>query len=95
MPDLRHAHVERAVVLEREAALGLVDLHRADADIERDRVDLADAALGQRPVHLAEPLLDQGQAVASGTSDGPAAIASGSRSKPITRPAPAASMARV
>ena len=31
----------------------------------------------------------------SGTSDRPASIASGSRSKPITRPAPAASMARV
>ena len=33
--------------------------------------------------------------LASGTSDGPAAIASGSRSKPITRPAPASSSAWV
>ena len=42
-----------------------------------------------------EALFDQGQPLMSGTSDGPCAIASGSRSKPITRPAPAASMARV
>ena len=61
-PDLRHPHVERAVGLEREAAVGAVELHRADADIERDGVDQADAALGERAVHLAEALLDQGQA---------------------------------
>ena len=29
-----HAHVERAVLAEREAALGLVELHRGDADVE-------------------------------------------------------------
>ena len=91
---LAHPHVERAVGLEREAALGAVELHRADADIERDGVDEADAALGERAVHLAEALLDQLRR-GSGTSDLPASIASGSRSKPITRPAPAASMARV
>ena len=36
-----HAHVERAVALEREAALGLVDLHRGHADIEHDAVETA------------------------------------------------------
>ena len=56
-----HAHVERAVGLEREAAVGAVELHRADADIERDGVDEADAALGEHAVHLAEALFDQGQ----------------------------------
>ena len=45
---LAHPHVERTVGLERKAALGTVELHRADADIERDGVDQADAALGQR-----------------------------------------------
>src|SRR4029079_17986748 len=34
-----HPHIERTVGLEREAALGPVELHRADADVERDRVD--------------------------------------------------------
>ena len=34
-----HAHVERSVVAEREAALRLVELHRRDAEIEQDAVD--------------------------------------------------------
>ena len=34
-----HAHVERAVVAEREAALGLIELHRGDAEVEQDAVD--------------------------------------------------------
>ena len=34
-----HAHVERPVVAEGEAALGLVELHRGDADVEHDAVD--------------------------------------------------------
>ena len=34
-----HAHVERAVEAEREAALGVVELHRGDAEIEHDAVD--------------------------------------------------------
>ena len=57
-------------------------------------VDEADAAFGERPVHLAEALFDQGQAVVRDERR-PASIASGSRSKPITSPAPAASKARV
>jgi hypothetical protein len=36
---LRHAHVERPVLLKREAALRLVDLHRRHADIEHHAVD--------------------------------------------------------
>ena len=34
-----HPHVERPVIAEREAALGLVELHRGDADIEHDAVE--------------------------------------------------------
>ena len=34
-----HAHVERPVEAEGEAALGLVELHRGDAEIEHDAVD--------------------------------------------------------
>ena len=35
-----HAHVERPVLVERKAALGLVELHGADPDIEHHRVRL-------------------------------------------------------
>ena len=47
-----HPHVERRVLAQREAALGLVELHRGDADVERDavevvavRVEVAEAGL--------------------------------------------------
>ncbi len=56
-----HAHVEGAVALERKAALSAIELHRADADIECNRIDEADSALGEQAIHLAEPLLDQRQ----------------------------------
>ena len=36
---LAHPHVERAVLLEGEAAGGLVELHRGDADVEHDAVE--------------------------------------------------------
>ncbi len=35
----RHAHVERPVALKRETALGFVDLHGRDADIEHHAVE--------------------------------------------------------
>ena len=41
---------------------GLVDLHRGDAEIERDAVDRADAARRQQFVHRAEAAFDQGKA---------------------------------
>ena len=56
---LAHPHVERTVLLEGKAAVGLVELHRRYADVERDAVDRQQPALGQHPVHLAEPFLDQ------------------------------------
>ena len=40
-PGLRHAHVERPVAQEGEAARGLVDLHGGDADVEHHAVDAA------------------------------------------------------
>ena len=36
---LAHPHVERPVLLEGEAARGLVELHRGDADVEHDAVE--------------------------------------------------------
>src|SRR5690606_35891307 len=50
-----HAHVERAVVTERKAALRLVELHRGDAYVEDDAVDLA---LGRR-VERGEAAMDE------------------------------------
>ena len=49
-----HAHVERAVEAEREAALGLVELHRRDAEIEHDAVDRVVAEFSRRPRSSAE-----------------------------------------
>ena len=82
-----HAHVERAVVAEGEAALGPVELHRGDADVENDAVhglearpprtmsnECAEAAGNERKASL--DFGRQGSA---------AAIASGSRSIAITR----------
>ena len=61
-PVLAHPHVERTVGLEGEAALGLVELHRGDADIERHAVDLVDVAVGKRLTHPGETLRNKRQA---------------------------------
>ncbi len=51
--------------LEREAALGLVELHRRDADVEHDAVDRRDALLLRRPRSSSrEARFDDGQPVA-------------------------------
>ena len=62
-PSLRHPHVERAVVAEREAAIGLVDLHRRDADIECDAVERTEAETRRDGLEIGESVLDQGQPV--------------------------------
>jgi hypothetical protein len=50
-----HAHVERPVAAEREAALGLVELHRRHADVEHDAVDaVGEARLRDDAVEVAE-----------------------------------------
>ena len=62
LAGLAHPHVERAVVGKGKTALGAVELHRRHADVEGDSVDRRQPALGERPVHPAEALVDQGQA---------------------------------
>ena len=61
----RHAHVERAVALEREAALGVVELHRRDADVEHDAVDGRKSCSPRPRGQLAEAAFDQGQPAAA------------------------------
>ena len=79
-------HVERAVLPEREATPGLVELHRGHADVEYDPVLRAEAGLGQDGVERAEAAGDQGKpAVGCGAGGAPAAIACGSRSIATTR----------
>ena len=58
-----HAHVERPVALEGEAALGLVELHRGDADVEGDAVDPVDAVRGKRLTHPGESFRNKRQAL--------------------------------
>ena len=53
-----HPHVERGVEAQREAALGLVELHRGNADVERDAVEIA-----RDRVERAEARLDEPQAL--------------------------------
>ena len=53
-PIPSHPHIERSVMAEREAALGLVDLHRRDAEIERDTRNRTRFGLGDEPFHVAE-----------------------------------------
>ena len=63
-----HAHVERAVEPEREAALGLIELHRGHAEIEHDAVDRGVAEFFRDAIELGEARLDQRQS-ASGRLD--------------------------
>ena len=77
-----HPHVERAVMAEREAALGFVELERRDAEIERDAVGLADAVLREQSLHLGEAAMHQREPAAESLvrASRPRAIASSSRS---------------
>ncbi len=92
----RHAHVERPVEAEGEAAVGLVQLHGGDADIEHDAVDRGVAAIGGNLVEIGETVVDEGEPAAdASTSAAPAAIAVGSRSMAMTRVSAASRMAAV
>ena len=96
-PVAAHAHVERTVEAEGEAALGLVELHRGDAEIEHDAVDGVVAAgcarrrrdwrSGPRPASAGRraPRPDRRRARSRCWS----------RSMPMTRQSAAARMARV
>src|SRR3546814_12869173 len=59
--SLLHAHVERTVEAEREAAVGVVDLRRRDPEVERHAVDPTAAGRGDQPVHGTEPAFDGDQ----------------------------------
>ena len=58
---MAHPHVERAAEPEREAALGLVELHRGNADVHHDAVDRGDTLRGADFGKIGKPVLDQGQ----------------------------------
>ena len=58
-PVAAHAHVERAVLAEGKSALGLVELHRGDAEIEHDAVDRVMAEAARDRFEIGEPVLDQ------------------------------------
>ena len=60
-PVAAHTHVERPVEPEREAALGLVELHRGHAEIEHDAVDHGVAEFLGDAIERGESLLDQRQ----------------------------------
>ena len=87
----RHAHVERAVGLEGEAALRLVELHRGDADVEHHAVDgrepCASAIASSAPNRPSAIVRRPGN---SATSSAPASMAVGSRSMASTRQSAAA-----
>ncbi len=59
---LAHAHVERAVGREGEAAMRLVELHRRDADIHHHAVDLRDPRCRHDVEHFGEAVRVQHEA---------------------------------
>ena len=58
---MAHPHVERAAEPEREAALGLVELHRGNADVHHDAVHCGHALRRADVRKVGESVLDQGQ----------------------------------
>ena len=69
-PGRAHAHVERAVEAEGEAALGLVELHRRHAEIEHDAVDRVVAETARHRFEIGEAILDQRQPAARAAARG-------------------------
>ena len=69
-----HAHVERPVPEEGEAALGLVELHRGDADVEHHAVERRRARRGRDAVERAEASRHQRQPVAEAGRPGRGAL---------------------
>ena len=59
-----HPHVERAIEPKREAALGLVELHRGHADVHHDAVDAMDALRGADFGEIGKAVFDQRQPAA-------------------------------
>lgn len=69
-----HAHVEGTVEAEREAPVGIVDLHRGHAEIEGDAVDRRDAVALEQRDHLGKPALDQREAALVARGNGTARL---------------------
>ena len=61
-----HAHVQRSVLGVGEPALAHVELHRGDAQVEQDRVDLVEPEVGEDVGDLVVDRVDPGEAVAEG-----------------------------
>ena len=61
---MAHPHVERAAEAKREAAIGLVELHRGHPDIHHDAVDPLDALRGANLGKIGKAVLDQCQPAA-------------------------------
>ena len=57
-----HAHVERPIQAERKSALGLVELHRGNAEIEDNSVDRGVAEALRHRCEGGEPILHQQEA---------------------------------
>ena len=77
-PMTRHAHVERAVMREGEAARAVIELHRRHADIEQDAIDALDTGRRHELDHLGEASFEQHQAIAENSLECPA-VADGAR----------------
>jgi hypothetical protein len=57
-----HAHIERAFTPKRKPALGLIELHRGDAEVEHDAVDGLKAEVAGDRIKSRESRLDEGEA---------------------------------
>src|SRR5207244_13605409 len=60
-PGTAHAHVERALEAEREAALGFFELHRGHPEIEQNALDRGKSEVSRNLVERGEIRLDQGE----------------------------------
>src|SRR5260370_26103830 len=56
---MAHSHVERASEAKREAAIGLVELHRRHADVHHDAVDRVGSLCRANFGKIGKPVLDQ------------------------------------
>ncbi len=64
-----HAHVERPVGAEREAALGLIELHRRHAEIEHHAVDQLVAVTRDGRRKIGEPILLEHKPAIAGSDE--------------------------
>src|SRR5262249_57594523 len=63
-PIAAHAHVERSIVPEREPALGRIELHGRDPEVEDHPVRRRDPETECDSIERSEPAFDQGEAAA-------------------------------